>query len=134
MAMAISTQTLAESSRLLQLLFMDTVQLVTLGPAVTTGINVTHTATPAGDPIKGLVQSVSIESASEGRTVQAWSVKVPLGTPLEPGMAVMVLASVQEPSLIGKALLIDSISQNGLAMLRKGVATTFANVNQEGKP
>jgi hypothetical protein len=38
-----------------------------------------------------------------------------------------------EPDLVGKVLLLDKVSQNGLAMLRKAVASDFDMVNQEGK-
>lgn len=131
--MVMSTQTLAESSRLLALLLMDEVQILNVGQPVTVGINVTRELTPVGDPVPALVQSVSIENAIEGTVTQGWSVKVRQGTALDAGQAVRVLRCTQEPSLVGKVLLLDSISQNGAAMIRKAVAQDFEKVNQEGK-
>ena len=55
------------------------------------------------------------------------------GTALEAGQAVRVTVCYSEPSLVGKVLLIDKISQNGLAALRKATASDFEKVNQEGK-
>lgn len=131
--MVMSTQTLAESSRLLALLLMDEVQILDVGQPVTVGINVTRQLTPVGDPVPALVQSVTIENALEGTVSKGWSVKVRQGTALEAGQAVRVTRCTQEPSLVGKVLLLDSITQNGAAMIRKAVAQDFEKVNQEGK-
>jgi len=131
--MVMSTQTLAESSRLLSLLLMDQVQIMDVSEPVTVGFEVTHVLTPVGDPVDSLVQTVTIENTVEGTVSQAWSVKFRQGTSVEEGQAVKVLRCVQEPSLVGKVLLLDSVSQNGAAMLRKAVAQTFTKVNQEGK-
>lgn len=133
--MAMSTQTLDEAARLLQAaVLLDSIQLGTLGDPITVGHEVTRSFTAVGEPVPGLVQSISLESANEGRVVQAFSIKVPRGTALEPGDAVQVVACLMEPDLVGKLLLIDTISRNGLAMIRKGYASSFQNVNQEGKP
>lgn len=133
MAMAMSTQTLDEAGRQLETLLLDQVQLMTVGPKVTVGSNVTRALTPAGAPIKGLVQSVSLENAVEGRINQLYSVKLPKRTPVEPGMAVKVLACGSEPDLVGQVILLDTVSRNGLAMLRKATGQVSRVVNQEGK-
>lgn len=133
--MAMSTQTLAEAARLLQsAVMLDSIQLGTLGDPVTVGHQVTREFTPVGEPVPGVVQSISLESAVDGRVVQAFSIKVPRGTAVEAGDAVRVAACLMEPDLVGKVLLVDTLSKNGLAMLRKGYASSFENVNQEGKP
>jgi hypothetical protein len=46
---------------------------------------------------------------------------------------VQVISCQAEPELVGKKLLLDKVSMNGLALIRKAVASEFANVNQEGK-
>ena len=81
----------------------------------------------------GLVQTTTLQNAVESRTVNTYSVKVARGTALEKGMAVKVVSCVMEPSLVGKTLLIDKVSQNGLAMLRKAVASDYDIVDQQGK-
>ncbi|QJD50050.1 hypothetical protein SEA_ZADA_10 [Microbacterium phage Zada] len=133
MVTAMSTQTLAESSRLLELVLMDSLQLLDVGDPVTVGHNVTRSLTPVGDPIPGLVQTTTLQNAVESRVESVYSIKVRQGTQISAGQAIRVVSCVQEPSLVGKVLLLDKISQNGLALLRKGVATDATVVNQEGK-
>ncbi|AUX82784.1 hypothetical protein PBI_POCKET_10 [Microbacterium phage Pocket] len=133
MVTAMSTQTLAESSRLLELVLMDSLQLLDVGDPITVGHNVTRSLTPVGDPIPGLVQTTTLQNAVESRVESVYSIKVRQGTQISAGQAIRVVSCVQEPSLVGKVLLLDKISQNGLALLRKGVATDATIVNQEGK-
>ncbi|QDP44063.1 hypothetical protein SEA_MCGALLEON_11 [Microbacterium phage McGalleon] len=129
-----STQTLAESSRLLALLLIDEIQILNVAAEPTTvGFHVTRETTPVGEPVPALVQSTTLENAAESQTSQVFSVKVPVGTPLEAGQAVRVLKAMTEPTMVGKVLLIDKVSENGIAVLRKGVASDFEKVNQEGK-
>ena len=132
--MVMSTQTLAESSRLItENVLIDTVQLYNVGDPVTVGYEVTRELTPVGDPIPGLVQTTVLANAVESQVVSTYSVKVAGGTDISAGQAVKVIACVQEPELVGKVLLLDKVSQNGLAVLRKAVASDFHSVNQEGK-
>ncbi|QXO14481.1 hypothetical protein SEA_JENOS_12 [Microbacterium phage Jenos] len=129
-----STQTLAESSRLLALLLIDEIQILNVAAEpTTTGFHVSRETTPVGEPVPALVQSTTLENAAESQTSQVFSVKVPVGTPLEAGQAVRVLKAMTEPTMVGKVLLIDKVSENGIAVLRKGVASDFEKVNQEGK-
>lgn len=114
-------------------ILLDRIQVGTVGAPVTVGINVTRTFTPVGEPVAGLVQTVSLENTSEGTVTQAVSVKVPKRTELEAGQAVRVEACLAEPGLVGKVFLIDSMSLNGAAMLRKGFASRFDAVDPQGK-
>lgn len=133
--MAMSTQTLDEAGRLLAAaVLLDTVQIFDVGDPITVGIHVTRPLTPVGQPIPGLVQTISLESSVEGRVMQAYSVKVARGTALEAGQVVRLLNTRTDFELVGKDILIDTISKNGLAMIRKGTGQVFENVNQEGKP
>lgn len=132
--MTMSTQTLTESARVLALATLrDMVQLLTVGEPVTTGINVTRALTAVGDPVAGLVQTTVLGNAVESRTDAVYAVKVARGTALSAGMAVRVVTCFAEPDLIGKVLLIDKVSMNGLAMLRKGIASDYEVVDQQGK-
>lgn len=131
--MAISTQTLAEAARQLSYVLVDSVQVYNLGSPVTTGVHVSLSRSPVGEPIPALVQTTTLANAAESSTDSVYSVKVAQGTALEAGQAVEVLTCLQEPSLVGKTLLLDKVSQNGLAVLRKAVASDFTVVNQEGK-
>jgi len=85
------------------------------------------------EPIPGLVQTTTLANAVESRVDNTYSVKVARGTDLNAGQAVRVVSCLAEPDLVGKVLLIEKISQNGLAMIRKAVASDFKVVNQEGK-
>lgn len=87
----------------------------------------------ATQPVKGLVQSVTLESAVDGRITQTYSIKVPRAVPLAVGQAVKVVSSRQEPALAGQVLLVDTVSKNGLALLRKATASIYKTVQQEGK-
>lgn len=132
--MTMSTQTLTEAGRTLAAaVLIDVIQILNVGQPVTTGINVTRSLTPVGEPIAGLVQTTVLENAIESRVNSTYSVKVARGTALVPGQAIRVISCQAEPDLVGKELLLDKISLNGLAMIRKGVATDFEAVNQEGK-
>lgn len=132
--MTMSTPILDEGARLLALAtLVDTIQICTVGPPVTVGFEVTRALTPVGEPIAGLVQTITLENAIESKTEQTFSVKVARGTAFNAGSAIQVITCVAEPELVGKVLLIDKVSLSGLSMIRKAVATDFETVNQEGK-
>lgn len=132
--MVMSTQISRESSRLLeQAILLDSVQLLNVGQPVTVGANVTRSLTPVGAPIAGLVQTTVLQGAIEGRTENIYSVKLPQGTVVSAGQAVRVVACLMEPDLVGKVLLLDKVSQNGAALIRKCIASDTTVVNQEGK-
>jgi hypothetical protein len=131
--MGMSTQVLDQASANLASLLIDQLQIMDVGEPVTTGTTVTRSVTPAGQPVNGLVQTTSIASATDGRSVNSYSIKVARATPLVEGQAVKVLHCRQEPDLAGRVLLVDSVSRNGMALLRKGTAIDFISVNQEGK-
>lgn len=134
MAMVMSTQTSREAARLLeQAILLDSVQLLDVGQPVTVGTQVTRSLTPVGAPIAGLVQSTVLQNAVEGRSEVVFSVKVPQGTPIAAGQAVRVVACLMEPELVGEVLLLDKVSLNGAALIRKAVASKASVVNQEGK-
>lgn len=131
--MVMSTPTLDEASRLLSLNFIDRLQIMDVGEPVTTGATVTRALTPVGDPVAGVVQSVTLENAVEGRVTQTYSIKVTRATALKVGQAVKVLVCRQEPDLVGQVILVDIMSRNGLALIRKGQGSIAQVINTEGK-
>lgn len=132
--MTMSTQTLADAGALLaSSVLVDSIQVFTVGEPVTVGHEVTRQLTFAGDPIPGLVQTTTLQNAIESRVENTYSIKVARGTALRAGQAVVVVRCVAEPDLVGKTLLVDKVSQNGLALIRKAVASDYDSVNQEGK-
>ena len=131
--MARQTIPLADAGKLLSLVLVDKVQLYTVGPPVTTGIQVTRQLTPLGEPVNGLVQTTLLANAVESLTETTWSVKVAAEVPLQGGMAVQVLMCQQDPSLVGEVLLIDRVNQSGMNLIRKGVSGCFMTVDQQGK-
>ncbi|QKN87711.1 hypothetical protein IXEL_10 [Microbacterium phage Ixel] len=129
-----STQTLREAARLMdENVLLDQVQIFNVGDPVTVGHNVTRALTPAGQPVRGLVQSISLESPVDGRVSQAFSIKVSVGTPLEPGQAVRLLNSRTEAALVGKTFLVDTVSLNGAATLRKATSSKVSALDSQGK-
>ena len=131
--MARQTIPLADAGRLLSLVLVDKVQIYTVGPPITTGIQVTRQLAPLGEPVSGLVQTTILANAVESLTETTWSVKVAAEVPLRGGMAVQVLVCQQDPSLVGEYLLIDRVSQSGMNLIRKGVSGSFMAVDQQGK-
>ncbi|AUX83347.1 hypothetical protein FDJ34_gp09 [Microbacterium phage Eleri] len=131
--MEISTQTWAEAANTLATVLFDSVQIYDVAEPVTTGVAVTRALTPVGEPMPGLVQTTTLANAAESLTINTYSVKVARGTDISAGQAVKVLECQLEPSLVGKVLLLDKVSQNGMALIRKAVASDATVVNQEGK-
>lgn len=132
--MVMSIQTSLEAARQLEMaILLDSVQLLDVGEQVTVGTEVTRSLTEVGGPIPGLVQTTVLQNAAEGITQNIYSVKVPRATVIAAGQAVRVVACFMEPSLVGKVLLLDKVSQNGAALIRKAVASDVTVVNQEGK-
>lgn len=133
--MTMSTQTLAEGARLLAGVLIDSIQIYNVGEPTTPpgGFTVVRPLTAVGDPVAGLVQGTTLNNAIESKTETVWSVKVALATPLSSGQAIKVLSCQQDPTLVGRTLLLDKVSQQGAAMIRKGVASTVEVINQQGK-
>ena len=132
--MVMSTPTLAKASGLVaKHVLVDTIQLHDVGPTTTVGYDVTRELTPVGEPIPALVQTTTLANAVESLVDNVYSVKVAQGTAVQEGMAAEVVTCIQEPDLVGKVLLLDKVSQNGVAVLRKAVASDFHTVDQQGK-
>lgn len=132
--MVMSTQILDEASRLLNAAtLVDQLQILDVGEPETIGYEVLRPLTPVGDPVVGLVQSTTLQNAAEAQVSDVFSIKVARETEIAAGQAVKVLRCRQEPDLVGTVLLLDKVSLNGLAMIRKGTAAVTTVVNQEGK-
>ena len=114
-------------------MLVDTIQIFDVGSPVTVGTEVTRPYAPASAVIPGLVQTTVLENAIESRVSSAYSIKVARGTAIHAGQAIKVITCEAEPDLVGKMLLLDKVSQNGIALIRKAVASDFEVVNQEGK-
>ena len=133
--MVMSIQALASAASLLETtILVDSVYLCTVGEPVTVGFDVSRPVTRlTTGPIQALVQTTVLQNAAESSVSNLYSVKVAQGTVFTAGMAVEVVTCTQEPDLVGKLLLIDKVSQNGLSLIRKGVASDFHTVDQQGK-
>ncbi|WNM75056.1 hypothetical protein SEA_MORRIGAN_11 [Microbacterium phage Morrigan] len=125
---------LDEAARLIeQNTLIDQLQIMNVGQPVTTGAEVTRSLDNVGNPVAGLVQSVTLENVVEGRVTQTYSIKVARFTSLRPGQAIKVLTCRQEPDLVGQVLLVDIVSRNGAALVRKASGSIAKVVNTEGK-
>jgi hypothetical protein len=132
--MAMSTRTLAKAGELLSReLLVDELQLYNVGQPTTVGARVSRPLSAVGNPVPGLVQSTVLANAAESRTEGVYVVKVARLTDISEGQAVKVLRCAAEPALVGRILLLDKVSLNGLALIRRAVASVSTVVNQEGK-
>ena len=132
--MVMSTPILASAADLLDVaVLVDTLDLYDVGAPVTVGIGVTRELILVQADIRSLVQTTTLANAVESATNSTYSVKVPRGTVISAGQAIKVKTCTQEPELVGKTLYLDKVSQNGLALIRKAVASDTYNVDQQGK-
>lgn len=133
--MVMSTPILDEATEYIRRnILIDRLDICEVGATVTRGfVAVPATTTVIQHDVQCLVQTTDIPQPVEGVAVQQFSVKVPRGTRLEPGMAVRVSQCWREPTLVDAYLLVDSVSENGSALLRKATATRFHQVDGTGK-
>mgnify|MGYP003591895592 CR=1 FL=1 len=132
--MVMSTPTLDRAAHLVSVaILIDTLDLYNVGEPVTTGINVSRELTLVQADIPSLVQGTLLANAVESATETTYSVKVSRDTVIKDGQAIKVKSCAADPSLVGKTLYLDKVSQNGAALIRKAVASTSYNVDQQGK-
>lgn len=132
--MVMSIPILDEAAKLIEKnTLIDQIQILDVSEPITVGVTVSRPLTPVGEPVAGLVQSVTLENVVEGTMSQAYSIKVARFTELRPGQAVRVLVCRQEPDLVNQVLLLDTVSRNGAALLRKATGNLQKVVNTQGK-
>lgn len=133
--MVMSTPILDEATEHLRRnILIDELAIFEVGPTITRGFQaMPATLTALQHNVQCLVQTLEIPLPVEGVVVQQYSIKVPRGTKLDPGMAVLVTRCWREPSLQEKYLLVDSVSENGSALIRKATATKFRQLDSTGK-
>jgi len=133
--MVMSTPILDEATEYIRRnILIDYLDIFEAGPTITRGFQaMPATLTAVQHDVQCLVQTIEIPQPIEGVAVQQYSIKVPRGTSLKPGQVVRITRCWREPSLQGVNLLIDSVSENGAALLRKATATRFHQVDGTGK-
>lgn len=133
--MVMSTPILDEATEYIRRnILIDYLDIFEAGPTITRGFQaMPATLTAVQHDAQCLVQTIEIPQPIEGVAVQQYSIKVPRGTSLKPGQVVRITRCWREPSLQGVYLLIDSVSENGAALLRKATATRFHQVDGTGK-
>lgn len=133
--MVMSTPILDEATEYIRRnILIDYLDIFEVGPTITRGFQaMPATLTAVQHDVQCLVQTTEIPQPIEGVAVQRYSIKVPRGTSLKPGQVVQITRCWREPSLQGVYLLIDSVSKNGAALLRKATATRFHQVDGTGK-
>lgn len=132
--MAISTQTLANASSLMEReLMRDRVRLYELGPERSVGYRVVRDRTLIQADLPALVQTTDVASDAESFVSTFFSIKLPQSTPVVTGHLVEVTQCEREPHLIGKTLLVERVSFNGLALLRKAIARGYTTLDSQGK-
>lgn len=120
------------SAALTSTLLIDKVSISKVTGTKTQGFDVVVTTELVAEDVPALIQTIAIASG-EDILMNHFSIKVPPYTPLEAGMDVTVKQCAREPGLVGLVLRADQVSYNGLALLRKAIATLPSRVNAEGK-
>ena len=133
--MVMSTPILDEATEYIRRnILIDYLDILDVGSTVTRGFQaMPATLTAVQHDVQCLVQTTDIPQPIEGAAVQRYSIKIPRGTSLKPGQAVRITRCWREPSLQGAYLLVDSVSENGAALLKKATATRFHQVDGTGK-
>lgn len=112
-------------------LLVDRADAYKLQPPVVVGYASRRARELVSREIKCLVQATSTDVV-DGLGDIAYSVKVPTGTGLSPGMLLVITQCTREPSLVGVELMVDSISEDGLSIIRKCIAHSYTTVDHQG--
>lgn len=112
-------------------LLIDRVAMYQLQPATVTRYSSSRTRELVHSQVRSLVQATSTDVVeSLGDTT--YSVKLPTTTEVQPGMLLVVTMCTREPSLVGMELMVDSISEDGLSIIRKCIAHSYTTVDHQG--
>lgn len=112
-------------------LMMDRVAVYRLQPAIVTHYSSSRTRELVHSQVRSLVQATSTDVV-EGLGDVTYSVKLPTTTEVQPGMLLLVTKCTREPSLVGMELMVDSISEDGLSIIRKCTAHSYTTVDHQG--
>lgn len=112
-------------------LLIDRVAMYQLQPATVTRYSSSRTRELVRSQVRSLVQATSTDVA-EGLGDVTYSVKLPTATGVQPGMLLVVTMCTREPSLVGMELMVDSISEDGLSIIRKCIAHSYTTVDHQG--
>lgn len=112
-------------------LLIDRVAVYQLQPATVTRYSSSRTRELVHSQVRSLVQATSTDVV-EGLGDGTYSVKLPTTTEVQPGMLLLVTKCTREPSLVGMELMVDSISEDGLSIIRKCIAHSYTTVDHQG--
>ena len=112
-------------------LLIDRVAMYQLQPATVTRYSSSRTRELVHSQVRSLVQATSTDVV-EGLGDVTYSVKLPTTTEVQPGMLLVVTMCTREPSLVGMELMVDSISEDGLSIIRKCIAHSYTTADHQG--
>ena len=112
-------------------LLIDRVAMYQLQPATVTRYSSSRTRELVHSQVRSLVQATSTDVV-EGLGDVTYSVKLPTTTEVQPGMLLVITQCAREPSLVGMELMVDSISEDGLSIIRKCIAHSYTTVDHQG--
>lgn len=112
-------------------LLIDRVAVYRLQPAAVTRYSSSRTRELVSPQVRSLVQATSTDVV-EGLGDGTYSVKLPTTTEVQPGMLLVVTMCTRESSLVGMELMVDSISEDGLSIIRKCIAHSYTTVDHQG--
>lgn len=112
-------------------LLIDRVAVYRLQPVTVTRYSSSRARELVSSQVRSLVQATSTDVV-EGLGDVTYSVKLPTATEVQPGMLLVVTMCAREPSLVGVELMVDSISEDGLSIIRKCIAHSYTTVDHQG--
>lgn len=112
-------------------LLIDRVAVYRLQTATVTRYSSSRTRELVHSQVRSLVQATSTDVV-EGLGDVTYSVKLPTATEVQPGMLLVITQCTREPSLVGVELMVDSISEDGLSIIRKCIAHAYSTVDHQG--
>lgn len=121
----------AKGGALLRKLLCDEVSIFTLGEPVTAGIKVTRQATLQSEGVPALIQSTGVQT--ESGMEEVFSIKLPGGCDVAPGMLILMTRAHRESSMEGVPLLVDTVNDDGVALIRRASARRYTPVQPQGK-
>lgn len=119
------------SALMTDILLVDRADAYKLQPPTVVGYASRRARELMSRELKCLVQATSTDVV-DGLAETAYSIKVPTGTNLSPGMLLVITQCTREPSLVGVELMVDSISEDGLSIIRKCIAHSYTTVDHQG--
>lgn len=129
------TQTIASASSIMEdVLLVDLIDIETMQTSYDDEGFPTSEFTTVAAGVSALVQGITDSGTpQEGLMTKQWSIKVSKRTSVNPGVIIKVVESKSQPDMAGFRILVDEVSHQGMALIRKCIGQGFHAVDPQGK-